>query len=355
MNINNSIALSIGLLTSVSLSACGDNGNQTLPEATGGTVDDEDGTGGKEGDGSGGSGSGGKNDLGGASGESEPDPEATGGGNAVDPNAPTIVSSSPENGAKGVDVDLEFEVVFSEPMNTDSVEAAINSYWAEADIEWNAAKTVMTCRPAANLEYGLEETPKDYSFVIKAGAEDAQGDELASDFALNFRTLTVYERMLAPTELSGHFDSKSEFVAGAFLAGDGTTNQRYDIWLSFDHAEIPESASIVVARLFTVQTAMVGTPYKELVNNDSGLRLWSIKFDEIGTFTDPSLIGNLCMSIETPECSLDVSGAFMANWKAGTNSQYRLDFAIATNGDEKNDNLQLKKTETRLGVGYLAE
>src|SRR5262245_15214730 len=81
--------------------------------------------------------------------EQTPPPDPT---IVLDEVAPSVVSFSPADGAAGVAADAVVTVVFSEAMDPESVEAALDtSALGAVSLSWNAAQDTLTIDPMASL------------------------------------------------------------------------------------------------------------------------------------------------------------------------------------------------------------
>lgn len=104
-----------------------------------------------------------------------------GGGGAP---APTITATNPAADATGVPVTATIAITFSQAMNEASVQTAFSSAPAIAcGFGWNAASTVMTCTPAAELAPSTA-----YEVTVAASAASAAGRPLGTAFSLEFTT-----------------------------------------------------------------------------------------------------------------------------------------------------------------------
>lgn len=167
----------------------------------------------------------------GGAGGAEPDPED-------DLTPPTIISISPEDGAKGVPSDSPIVITFSEPMDHVSTEAAYESATLPAGrvtFDWNDDSTVLTVLPIDGLQYASGTTPsspaKVYSIAISSTAEDRAGNQL-EDVAWSFATLRTIAQRLPITTTSGCEDDRLR----ATCAG---AESCYGIEVSFSLSTVP--------------------------------------------------------------------------------------------------------------------
>jgi parallel beta-helix repeat protein len=96
-----------------------------------------------------------------------------------------IISTFPEFNSKNVSVNAsEIIIKFSTPINTSSVEAALNiSPYVNYTLVWEKNNTVLRIIFNEDLYYDTT-----YSITISTDAKDAQGNNLNSEFRLDFKT-----------------------------------------------------------------------------------------------------------------------------------------------------------------------
>lgn len=101
-----------------------------------------------------------------------------------DPTRPTVRTTAPQDGATGVGTNVNIAIIFSKPMDEMSTEAAVTIEPAvDCGFTWTSAGTRLTCAPVANL------TPsQSYTVTIGTGAEDRDGNNLASAKTFTFTT-----------------------------------------------------------------------------------------------------------------------------------------------------------------------
>lgn len=103
---------------------------------------------------------------------------------AVDIIPPEIIYTNPEEGELGVPTTASVYIVFSEPMNTDSVEAAvtISPVVGATNYYWTYNDTVLEVEFVGLLEGTL------YTVTVTTVAEDVEGNPMSADFTLHFTT-----------------------------------------------------------------------------------------------------------------------------------------------------------------------
>ncbi|MEE9489993.1 MAG: Ig-like domain-containing protein [Thermoplasmata archaeon] len=97
---------------------------------------------------------------------------------------PEIIYTNPEEGELGVPITASVYIVFSEPMNTDSVEAAvtISPVVGATNYYWTYNDTVLEVEFVGLLEGTL------YTVTVTTVAEDVEGNPMSADFTLHFTT-----------------------------------------------------------------------------------------------------------------------------------------------------------------------
>jgi hypothetical protein len=103
---------------------------------------------------------------------------------------PTVVASSPANGAAGVQPNSPITVTFSEAMDASTITAAnvtlkltSNASVVSGTVAYNPATLTATFTPSASLAFGTG-----YTLAVSTGAQDASGNALAAGFSSAFTT-----------------------------------------------------------------------------------------------------------------------------------------------------------------------
>jgi len=189
-------------------------------------------------------------------------------GPAPDTTPPTVLVVSPRQTSTGNARNTLFEVVFSEPMNKASVQAAFSltapSGFNNGTFSWNEAATVMTYEPPAAFSYGA-----DVTWQVSTSARDAAGNAMAETMISSFR-------VIRQGTLTVNFDPDTSGSVGApgYLRqsnlynfvnlGDGYGNETFRLFLGFKLARLPEDLTrITQATLSWWVTAKVGTPFEK--------------------------------------------------------------------------------------------
>ncbi len=173
-----------------------------------------------------------------------------------DCTAPTIVSTTPADGATGVRKDAKIVIVFSEPMNKSATETA----YASTDLppsavtfSWDTTGAILTITPKAELAYAmgtdLSTVPKGHSYAVTTTATDASGNRLATALSRTWSTLRRITRdMPIVRDLSGYvFEDASTTSRTGYRTSDGApiyTSNASDSasrgFLTIDLSSLPE-------------------------------------------------------------------------------------------------------------------
>jgi len=121
---------------------------------------------------------------------------------------PSLLNASPSDNQKDVPRDSTIVLVFSEPMDPDSVVNAVGiSPQAAVSSSWDAHRTKLVLTPHSSLSYDTL-----YRVTVTTGAKDRTGHPLRYDYAWSFRT-----KKKPSSSASG--SSKPGFTYGATLYG----------------------------------------------------------------------------------------------------------------------------------------
>jgi methionine-rich copper-binding protein CopC len=104
----------------------------------------------------------------------------------ADITPPTVVSSVPEQGNTGVPQNTTIEINFSEPVNQTATESAFSIPGVTCAFTWNAARTLMVCRPTVLLL-----SAHTYQVTLGTGAVDDAGNPLAAAWNISFTTASM--------------------------------------------------------------------------------------------------------------------------------------------------------------------
>jgi hypothetical protein len=280
-------------------------------------------------------------------------------GPAPDTTAPTVLATSPSQASVGNARNPVLEVIFSEPMNKASVQAAFvvtaPAGLNTGSFSWNEAGTVMTYVLPTILPYGA-----DVAWQVSTGARDAAGNALGSNVTRGFRvirqgTLTVsFDPNTSGSVGAPDYSRQTHYYNGANL-GDDFTNSTYRLFLGFKLTELPEDLTqITQANLKWWVTTQRGNPFGkfgqlllEPVNVGEQIETW---FDEV----NPDTVADyhapaLAAGIDVPTSAIGSPGTFdvthqvKKDWSErvprNKRTQYRLRFVGASDNDGATDAL----------------
>lgn len=107
-----------------------------------------------------------------------------GGGDPDPVTPPTVVTTSPSDGATGIGTNSNISITFSKAMDEPSTEAAFSVAPAlDCEFRWLAHGTRLTCVPKAGLDPNQA-----YDVTIGTGAQDRNGNTLATSKEFTFTT-----------------------------------------------------------------------------------------------------------------------------------------------------------------------
>jgi predicted small secreted protein len=286
-----------------------------------------------------------------------------------DTTSPSVVSASPADGATGVRGDVEVVFVFSEPMDTASVEGTLDAGdLGDVTLRWNADGDTLTITPDAPLLYAegtgtdlAAVTALQYAVVIGTGALDLAGNPITAGHQTIFETLrhmdAVFELDLALTGSVSPLDALAE--GDTIGVGDTNDNVAYYGFFTFDLATLPPSAIEITAATFsTRQLGAIGFPYTVLGDR---LKIEHLSFgalDNAAFNAAPRAALGDFAELDQVTIGHDVTVAAeddRAQRAARTDrSQYRLRFEAATNADSAADFVGISRDLSELQVSYLA-
>lgn len=293
--------------------------------------------------------------------------------NAVDATPPTVLTSTPADGARGVASDARIEIEFSEPMDTRATEGAYASRDLPArdvSFSWRDGDSVLSIEPKDALSVAsgtdlAEIDAREYRIELSAGASDRAGNPLAP-FELTFavvRGLTQVISASVDRNLSGNWRSDDSYgvevceeIDATICVGDSLAegSPTYRGFASFDLSSLPtERLAIGSASLSLVVAASYNLPFLAL----GALRLEHVRFDGIGmaSFEQDAraTIGTLATQGNVGDTlSADVSSAVRAD-SAERRSQFRLRFERDRTHDGLPNVVLFDLADTRLSVTSL--
>jgi hypothetical protein len=318
----------------------------------------------------------------------------------ADATKPKIVaaSSTPANGAPGIDKALAGIVVtFDEAMNKTATQAAYtgNEEIAPANVTftWNAAGTVLTIDPNAELKYDAITDPnglaKVYTYKFGAGATDLAGNtlEVADQADRTFKTKrNITQTIEANPALTGEVVYSvtpagnkyfpAEMEAGDTVAfADISSNVAWKGMTGFNLATVPDgvtAVTLISATLKVNQFNVIGNPLatlgvvrlehitysgpdlNNLTSRDEAYRLAPLR--DLGVISNSTKVG---LAPNNPEeKTLSVLPAVvddLTNKVARqVRSTYRLRFTNVTDNDATQDTIEFSgNNDPKLVLNYI--
>ena len=171
----------------------------------------------------------------------------------TDTTAPQIVSIDPAAGAVGVTKTAVIGIVFSEPMNTASVESAYSSDSegikpGQVTFAWEDSDKKLVVTPAAELAYSPNADFLTYSFAIGAGAQDKAGNSLATAASSSFSTMrSLYTQLEGEATLDGSVAVYGSAVTDrdSAFAGEDDGGASSKAFFSFPLKDLPADAESI--------------------------------------------------------------------------------------------------------------
>ncbi len=284
----------------------------------------------------------------------------------VDNEAPTIVSVSPEAGAKGVLTNEKIIIEFSEPMDREATEAAYSSVDLPSEkvsFSWNNDSTYLTITPSSPLEYAIGFDPatllaKTYAYKLGTGAQDASGNQLQAVFKLSFETARMFlaEAALVPS-YSGSMNVETGDFEATLRSGDLDSDDLQRTYLTFSLPEIADEPLQMLVMLESAQIGLSGAPYTDLASGGQSLLVAPASFttpEDIQALEMPAPIGNLSDLAALGPRSLDVTFHVEELYASdAVSAQFVVQFPTETDGDDSEDTVLLDHNSTRLAIAYL--
>jgi hypothetical protein len=282
-------------------------------------------------------------------------------GPAPDTVAPTVLTTSPSQASIGNVRNALVEVVFSEPMNKASVQAAFSvtapAGFNGGTFSWNEAGTVMTYAPSSVFSYGTEVT-----WQVSNSAKDAAGNALAEPMIRGFRIIRQGALTInfdPPT--SGHVGAPSYFrqsdLYNVTYLGDDSANETYRLFIGFKLNGLPEDLTrITEATLRWWVTFQQGNPFSkfgqllmEPVNVGEQLETAGVEEPSNPALIEDYHSAPLSPGMSIPSSAIGAPGTFnVTAWAAkdwsdraarNGRTQYRLRFTQNSDSDGQNDKL----------------
>lgn len=184
-----------------------------------------------------------------------------------DCTAPTIVSTTPANASTKVAVNAPIVIVFSEAMNTNTVQSAFSTSPATSgSFTWNGPGTQVTYQPSAPLSNGGRVT-----FNISTAAKDLAGNSMAAARSFYFDTRALITKTLTPSGTNASYVPFGVCSSSYYRAGVQLYRQcpqcpynRYSesFFVTFDLTEVPQGAIITSGNFRVTQQSCGSSLYR---------------------------------------------------------------------------------------------
>lgn len=301
-------------------------------------------------------------------------PAATPDAGAADEVAPRVASALPADGATGVRRETSITLVFSEPMDKASVEAAFASESlpdGPHSFYWDEAGTLLEVVLAEPLSHAVGTDPSQvsalrYEYRLTSEARDLAGNALPETSVSFSTSREIHARASAQTDfaLTGNWRSDGVYgtdscgeSGGSMCVGDSSfgPNASYRGFVSFAVGALAEpEIDVIEARLQIQVVSAIGSPFGSL----GALALEHTSFASIGpdAFQTPALApsGTASGATASGTLSFDVLSALRADLESSRGlSQYRFRFQTSSDGDGSTDLLFLQRSSAALDVSYL--
>ncbi len=185
--------------------------------------------------------------------------------NTVDTTPPTLVSSTPADGATNVDTDVTLQLAFSEPINQTQLNILLTPDIEDGVLSFTNNGATLNFDPSMDLEDNTQ-----YNILIPSGGiVDLAGNTNASNISVTFSTGMMLASGSISGTLSGHPGTQSSNPSGATVAAvlDNPIT-------SEDEPNIVGQATADVSGNYTISNVPDGTYYLLSVldsNNDGRL------------------------------------------------------------------------------------
>lgn len=187
-------------------------------------------------------------------------------GPAPDSTPPEPLGQLPADLATGVERTASITILFSEPMDTASVEGAfaITSPigYSTGAFSWNNAGTEMTYKPSADFDYGV-----DVNWQVSTTAKDLAGNTLQAPITGTFRTVRVQTTTIPFDPLTSGYLSLPDYAGHTYIemtasAGALSDNSFHRIFIGFKLDSLPDNLKrITHGTLKWWVTAKQGDPF----------------------------------------------------------------------------------------------
>jgi hypothetical protein len=288
-------------------------------------------------------------------------------GPAPDTTPPTLVDSSPSDGAIGAPREGSITLTFSEPMNKASVESAffiaVSSTSIAGSFSWNPAGTQAVFDPNTDFAYGTT-----VQWSLTNGATDLAGNTLSST-SRTFRVVREFTAVLSRENGNQGliYDINTSSNSATWPIGDDSQNKTFRAGTSF-------MLYALDSQLTRITGATLSWPYINScgTNCNPFLSLGSFVIEPIyygDSFVPPNVWNT--PPIGTPlridsenalgidyfgYCRVSVLPMVVDAWtnraSHSMRAQFRLRFETLTNNDSSADNLEIREPDLNLVITY---
>jgi hypothetical protein len=173
----------------------------------------------------------------------------------ADTTPPTVIATSPANGATGVGVATSVTASFSEALNAGTLSGATFQLFGPsgliaATVSYNTAGKIVTLVPSASLSAGVA-----YTAMLTGTITDLAGNALATPSSWSFTTATTAPpassytfEPIADTYVSQASPASSNATTSSFSAVDGNGSAKQS-FIRFNVSGLPVGAVVGSARL----------------------------------------------------------------------------------------------------------
>ncbi|MEN9581865.1 MAG: Bacterial Ig-like domain [Pseudomonadota bacterium] len=269
------------------------------------------------------------------------------------PVGPSVLQSSPDNGAVGIPLDAPLQLLFSQPMNTASVEAALSITDIAPEsltFTWDVEKTEVTVVINGGLDAVEVIDPADLASVVplvyvaklEKSAMTESGTPMDQDLSVSFSTVRRVTVNLQPlANLTGSVRSDNTTFPPIWTGDSAVGDAKYIGVSSFDLSQIAPGAFLGSARLKATQSVINGDPTEgmgssfQVYRTEFDARVWSKVNDDLTkqNYIAAQLVvsDSLNLNVET-----EVASALAG---ASAQAQFAFAFGVASDLDGSADNL----------------
>jgi hypothetical protein len=287
-------------------------------------------------------------------------------------SGPSVVSTTPANGAKAVASNSTVVITFDRAMDQASVVAAYSSAELPSDavtFSWSTGGDELTITPKSPLEYANGDpqvAAKPYAISFATTAKDKDGHPLSKEHAFSFTTLRRISMLVPMTSaMTGRALSNGTFSSVTLAAGDvmvaGTEREARAVF-SFLMAIVPETGIELESATLKVAIASYdGTPEASLGGITTEQVFYSIGLE--GFAAEPVSAASTSFHIavgpdpayRTADVTTIVQDDLANRVARNSRTQYRMRYLDGKNNDGATDQVTFDKANTTLTIVYVGE